>query len=83
MGLKCHLDTGKQKILMSLYFDKNAQTPQKDTVNSWRVNKLYIENLKSICSEEKSQITRFTERLLIAVRNIAARTISKKYNYVI
>ena len=22
---------------MSLYFDKNAQTPQKDTVNSWRV----------------------------------------------
>ena len=38
MGLKCHLDTGKQKFLMSLYFDKNAQTPQNDTVNSWRVN---------------------------------------------
>ena len=37
MGLKCHLDTGKQKFLMSLYFDKNAQTPQNDTVNSWRV----------------------------------------------
>ena len=40
MGLKCHLDTGKQKFLMSLYFDKNAQTPQNDTVNSWRVNVL-------------------------------------------
>ena len=37
MGLKCHLDTGKQKFLMSLYLDKNAQTPQNDTVNSWRV----------------------------------------------
>ena len=37
MGLKCHLDTEKQKFLMSLYFDKNAQTPQNDTVNSWRV----------------------------------------------
>ena len=37
MGLKCHLDTGKQKFLMSLYFDKNAQTPQNDTMNSWRV----------------------------------------------
>ena len=37
MGLKCHLDTGKQNFLMSLYFDKNAQTPQNDTVNSWRV----------------------------------------------
>ena len=24
---------------MSLYFDKNAQTPQNDTVNSWRVKK--------------------------------------------
>ena len=39
MGLKCHLDTGKQKFLMSFYFDKNAQTPQNDTVNSWRVKK--------------------------------------------
>ena len=39
MGLKCHLDTGKQKFLMSLYFDKNAQTPQNDTVNSWRVKR--------------------------------------------
>ena len=39
MGLKCHLDTEKQKFLMSLYFDKNAQTPQNDTVNSWRVKK--------------------------------------------
>ena len=37
MGLKCHSDTGKQTFLMSLYFDKNAQTPQNDTVNSWRV----------------------------------------------
>ena len=37
MGLKCHLDTEKQKFLMSLYFDKNSQTPQNDTVNSWRV----------------------------------------------
>ena len=47
MGLKCHLDTGKQKILMSLYFDKNAQTPQNDTVNSWRVNEpiTYVTNL--------------------------------------
>ena len=42
MGLKCHLDTGKQKFLMSLYFDKNAQTPQNDTVNSWRVKKYHM-----------------------------------------
>ena len=39
MGLKCHLDTGKQKFLMSHYFDKNVQTPQNYTVNSWRVKK--------------------------------------------
>ena len=38
MGLKCHLDTGKQTFL--IYFDKNAQTPQNDTVNSWRVNNI-------------------------------------------
>ena len=44
MGLKCHLDTGKQTFLMSLYFDKNAQTPQNDTVNSWRVNLKVIFN---------------------------------------
>ena len=45
MGLKCHLDTGKQKFLMSLYFDKNAQTPQNDTVNSWRVNNILLTSL--------------------------------------
>ena len=50
MGLKCHLDTGKQKFLMSLYFDKNAQTPQNDTVNSWRVNILCMDRaFNDIC----------------------------------
>ena len=52
MGLKCHLDTRKQKFLMSLYFHKNAQTPQNDTVNSSRVNITSLANLtfNDVCS---------------------------------
>ena len=57
MGLKCHLDTGKHNFLMSLYFDKNAQTPQNDTVNSWRVNEI------SNFSCKYRQFLFFTEQL--------------------
>ena len=40
------------------------------------LNELYVENLKSFGIEEKTQTTRFTERLLTAVPNLVARTVS-------
>ena len=40
------------------------------------LNELYVENLKSFCIEWKTQTTRFTKRLLTAVPNRVARTVS-------
>ena len=59
MGLKCQLDTGKQKFLMSLYFDKNAQTPQNDTVNSWRVKEVKQHFLLGL-ERDITLLTKFT-----------------------
>ena len=41
------------------------------------MNELYVENLKSFGIEEKTQTTRFTERLLASIPNLVARTVSK------
>ena len=41
------------------------------------LNELYVENLKSFGIEEKTQTTRFTERLLASIPNLVARTVSK------
>ena len=40
------------------------------------LNAMYVENLKSFGIEEKAQSTRFTERLLDAIPNLVARTVS-------
>ena len=46
---------------MSLYFDKNVQTPQNDTVNSWRVNIAAVNDSTMLTIRK---LTIFTEFIL-------------------
>ena len=61
--------------IVSYVLEQEAVDPGSTFVVK-ELNELYVENLKSFCIEEKTQTTRFTERLLSAVPNLVARIVS-------
>ena len=62
--------------IVSYVLEQETVTPGSTFVVK-ELNELYVENLKSFGMEEKTQTTRFTERLINSIPNLVSRTVSK------
>ena len=63
--------------IVSFLLEQEAVEPGS-TFGVKDLNKLYIENLKSFGIEEKTQTTRFTERLLESIPNLSSATVNQR-----
>ena len=64
------------KSTVSFVLEREAIGPDS-ALASKDLNELYIENLKSLGIQEKTQTTRFTQQLLNSIPNLVSSTVNK------